>query len=319
MRITTKVGDKGSTRLFGGEEVWKDSPIIEANGTLDELTSFIGEAKHYVDEEMKGILEEIQNDIYKIMGEIGSKGKIEGISEERIAWLLKLILRYMEMVNLKSFVLPGGTLESAKLDVCRTIARRALRKVLTVTREFGIGAEAAAYLLALSDLLFLLARVIEIELGKKLLEAARAGQDDEVRILMANGADVNAHDDQGSTPLHLAAWIGHPEIVEVLLKHGADVNARDTDGWTPLHLAADNGHLEIVEVLLKYGADVNAQDAYGLTPLHLAADRGHLEIVEVLLKHGADVNAQDKFGKTAFDISIDNGNEDLAEILQKLN
>nr|8G3K_A Chain A, Cob_adeno_trans domain-containing protein [Thermoplasma acidophilum] len=166
MRITTKVGDKGSTRLFGGEEVWKDDPIIEANGTLDELTSFIGEAKHYVDEEMKGILEEIQNDIYKIMGEIGSKGKIEGISEERIKWLAGLIERYSEMVNKLSFVLPGGTLESAKLDVCRTIARRAERKVATVLREFGIGTLAAIYLALLSRLLFLLARVIEIEKNK---------------------------------------------------------------------------------------------------------------------------------------------------------
>uniref|UniRef100_UPI004072FD1C Kinesin-like protein KIF18A, DARPin fusion protein n=1 Tax=synthetic construct TaxID=32630 RepID=UPI004072FD1C len=157
------------------------------------------------------------------------------------------------------------------------------------------------------------------DLGKKLLEAARAGQDDEVRILMANGADVNATDASGLTPLHLAATYGHLEIVEVLLKHGADVNAIDIMGSTPLHLAALIGHLEIVEVLLKHGADVNAVDTWGDTPLHLAAIMGHLEIVEVLLKHGADVNAQDKFGKTAFDISIDNGNEDLAEILQKLN
>uniref|UniRef100_UPI00387FB281 Transcription factor ETV6,DARPin n=1 Tax=synthetic construct TaxID=32630 RepID=UPI00387FB281 len=157
------------------------------------------------------------------------------------------------------------------------------------------------------------------DLGKKLLEAARAGQDDEVRILMANGADVNATDNDGYTPLHLAASNGHLEIVEVLLKNGADVNASDLTGITPLHAAAATGHLEIVEVLLKHGADVNAYDNDGHTPLHLAAKYGHLEIVEVLLKHGADVNAQDKFGKTAFDISIDNGNEDLAEILQKLN
>nr|5H76_A Chain A, DARPin,Immunoglobulin G-binding protein A [synthetic construct]5H76_B Chain B, DARPin,Immunoglobulin G-binding protein A [synthetic construct]5H76_C Chain C, DARPin,Immunoglobulin G-binding protein A [synthetic construct] len=153
-----------------------------------------------------------------------------------------------------------------------------------------------------------------MDLGRKLLEAARAGQDDEVRILMANGADVNAADNTGTTPLHLAAYSGHLEIVEVLLKHGADVDASDVFGYTPLHLAAYWGHLEIVEVLLKNGADVNAMDSDGMTPLHLAAKWGYLEIVEVLLKHGA-VNAQDKFGKTAFDISIDNGNEDLAQIL----
>nr|5AQ8_A Chain A, OFF7_DB12V4 [synthetic construct] len=153
------------------------------------------------------------------------------------------------------------------------------------------------------------------DLGRKLLEAARAGQDDEVRILMANGADVNAADNTGTTPLHLAAYSGHLEIVEVLLKHGADVDASDVFGYTPLHLAAYWGHLEIVEVLLKNGADVNAMDSDGMTPLHLAAKWGYLEIVEVLLKHGADVNAQDKFGKTPFDLAIDNGNEDAAGVL----
>lgn len=78
MRVTTKIGDKGTTRLYTGDEVWKDSPIIEANGTLDELTSFLGEARHYVDKEFQQIIDKIQEDLYKIMGEIGSKGKDSG-------------------------------------------------------------------------------------------------------------------------------------------------------------------------------------------------------------------------------------------------
>nr|AUF40282.1 PD-L1-specific ankyrin repeat protein [synthetic construct] len=145
------------------------------------------------------------------------------------------------------------------------------------------------------------------DLGKKLLEAARAGQDDEVRILMANDAF-------GDTALHLAADWGHPEIVKILLlQPGGDV---DANGDTALHLAAKNGHPEIVKILLlQPGGDV---DAHGNTALHLAAVTGHPEIVKILLlQPGGDVDAQDKFGKTAFDISIDNGNEDLAEILQE--
>nr|6FES_A Chain A, D12_BRIC2, a synthetic protein,D12_BRIC2, a synthetic protein [synthetic construct]6FES_B Chain B, D12_BRIC2, a synthetic protein,D12_BRIC2, a synthetic protein [synthetic construct]6FES_C Chain C, D12_BRIC2, a synthetic protein,D12_BRIC2, a synthetic protein [synthetic construct]6FES_D Chain D, D12_BRIC2, a synthetic protein,D12_BRIC2, a synthetic protein [synthetic construct] len=155
------------------------------------------------------------------------------------------------------------------------------------------------------------------DLGKKLLEAARAGQDDEVRILLANGADVNTADETGFTPLHLAAWEGHLGIVEVLLKNGADVNANDERGHTPLHLAAYTGHLEIVEVLLKNGAGVNATDVIGTAPLHLAAMWGHEEIVEVLLKNGADARAQDKFGKTPEDLARDNGYESVARLARK--
>ncbi|CAB50280.1 cob(I)yrinic acid a,c-diamide adenosyltransferase [Pyrococcus abyssi] len=166
MRVTTKVGDKGSTKLFGGDEVWKDSPIIEANGTLDELTSFLGEARHYLNDEMREIIDRIQMDIYKIMGELGSKGDIKGITDEDLKWIEGIIEKYEGEVELRSFVLPGGTIESAKLDVCRTIARRAERRVATIVREYGFARKSLVYLNRLSDLLFLMARKIEIEKGK---------------------------------------------------------------------------------------------------------------------------------------------------------
>ncbi|XP_074249716.1 GA-binding protein subunit beta-1 isoform X5 [Saimiri boliviensis] len=123
-----------------------------------------------------------------------------------------------------------------------------------------------------------------VDLGKKLLEAARAGQDDEVRILMANGAPFTT-DWLGTSPLHLAAQYGHYSTTEVLLRAG-------------------------------HGADVNAKDMLKMTALHWATEHNHQEVVELLIKYGADVHTQSKFCKTAFDISIDNGNEDLAEILQ---
>ncbi|MFA4662296.1 cob(I)yrinic acid a,c-diamide adenosyltransferase [Pyrococcus kukulkanii] len=166
MKVTTKVGDKGTTRLFGGEEVWKDSPITEANGTIDELTSFLGEARHYVDEQIREILDKVQTHLYRIMGELGSKGQFKGVGREEIEWLESLIMDYEERIELRSFVFPGGTLASAKLDVCRTIARRAERRVATVLREYGIGRWALVYLNRLSDLLFLLAREIEMKEGK---------------------------------------------------------------------------------------------------------------------------------------------------------
>ncbi|XP_073474689.1 GA-binding protein subunit beta-1 isoform X3 [Aquarana catesbeiana] len=154
-----------------------------------------------------------------------------------------------------------------------------------------------------------------VDLGKKLLEAARAGQDDEVRILMANGAPFTT-DWLGTSPLHLAAQYGHYSTTEVLLRAGVSRDARTKVDRTPLHMAASEGHANIVEVLIKHGADINAKDMLKMTALHWATEHNHQEVVELLVKYGADVHSQSKFCKTAFDISADNGNEDIAEILQ---
>ncbi|XP_036390629.1 GA-binding protein subunit beta-1-like isoform X1 [Megalops cyprinoides] len=154
-----------------------------------------------------------------------------------------------------------------------------------------------------------------VDMGKKLLEAARSGQDDEVRILMANGAPFTT-DWLGTSPLHLSAQYGHYSTTEVLLRAGVSRDARTKVDRTPLHMAASEGHARIVEVLLKHGADVNAKDMLKMTALHWATEHGHRDVVELLIKYGADVHAQSKFCKNALDIAMDNGNEELAEILQ---
>ena len=166
MSITTKTGDKGMTGLFTGDRVAKYSPIMEANGTIDELDSFIGEAKHYVPEEMANILEKIQVQLYGIMGELASKGKYIKVGEEEVRWMEELIAKYEEEFQMKAFVLPGSTIASAKLDICRTIARRAERKVAKLVLDYGFGKNALIYLNRLSDLLFIMARVIENREGK---------------------------------------------------------------------------------------------------------------------------------------------------------
>ncbi|KAI1904155.1 hypothetical protein AGOR_G00002770 [Albula goreensis] len=154
-----------------------------------------------------------------------------------------------------------------------------------------------------------------VDMGKKLLEAARSGQDDEVRILMANGAPFTT-DWLGTSPLHLSAQFGHYSTTEVLLRAGVSRDARTKVDRTPLHMAAAEGHARIVEVLLKHGADVNAKDMLKMTALHWATEHGHRDVVELLIKYGADVHAQSKFCKNALDIAVDNANEELAEILQ---
>jgi len=166
MPVTTKTGDKGLTGLFTGERVAKSSPLMEANGTIDELDSFLGEAKHYVPGDMVEILERIQVQLYDLMAELASKGEYTKVGDEEIRWLEGLTRKYEEELQLKAFVLPGSTVASAKLDVCRAVARRAERKVAKLVLDYGFGRNALVYLNRLSDLLFVMARVVEKREGK---------------------------------------------------------------------------------------------------------------------------------------------------------
>ncbi|XP_058571806.1 GA-binding protein subunit beta-2 isoform X2 [Neofelis nebulosa] len=155
-----------------------------------------------------------------------------------------------------------------------------------------------------------------VDLGKRLLEAARKGQDDEVRTLMANGAPFTT-DWLGTSPLHLAAQYGHYSTAEVLLRAGVSRDARTKVDRTPLHMAAADGHAHIVELLVRNGADVNAKDMLKMTALHWATEHHHRDVVELLIKYGADVHAFSKFDKSAFDIALEKKNAEILVILQE--
>ncbi|EGV94823.1 GA-binding protein subunit beta-2 [Cricetulus griseus] len=155
-----------------------------------------------------------------------------------------------------------------------------------------------------------------VDLGKRLLEAARKGQDDEVRTLMANGAPFTT-DWLGTSPLHLAAQYGHYSTAEVLLRAGVSRDARTKVDRTPLHMAAADGHAHIVELLVRSGADVNAKDMLKMTALHWATEHHHRDVVELLIKYGADVHAFSKFDKSAFDIALEKNNTEILVILQE--
>ncbi|XP_034016626.1 GA-binding protein subunit beta-2a [Thalassophryne amazonica] len=155
-----------------------------------------------------------------------------------------------------------------------------------------------------------------VDLGKRLLDAARKGHDDEVRNLMANGAPFTT-DWLGTSPLHLAAQHGHYSTADVLLRAGVSRDARTKVDRTPLHMAAAEGHTVIVELLVRSGADINAKDMLKMTALHWAAQHGHHSVAETLIKHGADVHALSKFDKTPFDIAVDIQNTELMLLLQE--
>ena len=130
-------------------------------------------------------------------------------------------------------------------------------------------------------------------------EAAKLGNIEDVKRLLADGANVNAKNDNGSTPLHNAVWIGRKEVAELLIANGADVNAKeDENGISPLHWAVKEGHKEIIELLIDKGADVNAKSVLGRTPLDWCElNRGSndstqvkatiKEIADLCRKHGA--------------------------------
>ena len=147
-------------------------------------------------------------------------------------------------------------------------------------------------------------------------EAAAMGDDELVKRLITEGADVNnVESDEFITPLHRAAQRGFEEIIRLLLAEGADINAIAAGLGTPLDCAVREGHKEIVELLIAQGADVNIQDREGLTPLHIACISGNKDLVALLLTRGADINAADRSGRTPLDLAQQQGHDDIVKLL----
>jgi len=163
--------------------------------------------------------------------------------------------------------------------------------------------------------------------------AADAGNKEVIVLLLSNGANIEAVDDQGRTALYYAS--DSPETIKFLVKHGANINARDKKGRTALHSAAaglgsrgttkwhraavnarDNDgstalqsgarfdRRETVKWLVEHGADINARDNEGCTVLHLVQYNDNWEATKWLVAHGADINARDNEGRTVLHLAV---------------
>lgn len=131
-----------------------------------------------------------------------------------------------------------------------------------------------------------------------------------IDLALSHGNWIEIRDERLNTALHFSASYGRPEATRRLLERGADKNARDYSGRTPLHLASpERGwrsyrhYPETMEVLLNFGAQINAIDSYGETPLHRAVFWEITENIELLVRWGADRSIRNFRGQTAFDLA----------------
>jgi cob(I)alamin adenosyltransferase len=172
--LYTGTGDEGYTSLLGVERVAKHSLRPEAYGTVDEASAFLGLARadKSVSKRTRKLIMEAQRDLWVLMGELASAPGIElpkRIEAERVAWLEKETSRLgEEFPPLNQFVIPGDTEVSARLDVARTIIRRAERHVSRLCHQGDVSnLEIMRYLNRLSSLLFAMSRYEEHRLGKE--------------------------------------------------------------------------------------------------------------------------------------------------------
>ena len=168
MKIYTRKGDTGQTSLIDGDMVNKHNLSVDAYGTIDELNSFLGLLKDYIkDEKINDILNNIQIKLFSI-GSILASGKNQNISEKvkiekkDVVYIELEIDRLNEnLPELKNFIIPGGHKISSYSHVCRSICRRAERKISELNNKSSIDSNILAYINRLSDFFFVLSRFLK--------------------------------------------------------------------------------------------------------------------------------------------------------------
>jgi cob(I)alamin adenosyltransferase len=160
-KIATRTGDDGTTGLGDGSRTGKDSLRIHAMGEVDELNSQLG---LLLCEDMPAAMREellsIQHDLFDLGGELCIPGH-RMVTDAQVARLDKLLEKYnADLPPLKEFILPGGSRAASLAHVCRTVCRRAERSVVVLGKAEAVHADVRQYLNRLSDLMFVLSRVL---------------------------------------------------------------------------------------------------------------------------------------------------------------
>jgi cob(I)alamin adenosyltransferase len=180
-RIYTRTGDQGDTSLASGERVPKDAPRIECYGTVDELNAFAGLAAVTAREaspacpallEIERILVRIQQELFNLGSNLSTlpgsvhprQPRVGGAEVEQLE--AEMDRMNHELAELRSFVLPGGSRLAAELHICRTVCRRAERRLIALSRHGGVDQVNIRYLNRLSDAFFVFSRWANLKLGR---------------------------------------------------------------------------------------------------------------------------------------------------------
>lgn len=165
-RIYTRTGDGGDTGLGDGSRVAKDAPRVEVLGVVDELNCAIGLVLvEPVSAEVRECLTAVQHDLFDLGGELSIPG-YTAVTERHVTRIEEVLDRFNDALEpLKDFILPGGSRAAAACHLARTLARRAERRMVTLGSVEPVSPLAQQYLNRLSDLLFVLCRVVNRDAG----------------------------------------------------------------------------------------------------------------------------------------------------------
>ena len=169
-KVYTRTGDAGQTSLVSGNRVSKDDVRVEAYGTVDELNSNIGVLLHSTkldDQNVITLLRKAQNKLFNIgayLANDAADATLYGLTQEDVDELEQMMdVMSQELPPMRGFILPGGSRLSAQADRCRTVTRRAERRVVTLARSAKVQPLVLEYLNRLSDFFFVFARYNNIQ------------------------------------------------------------------------------------------------------------------------------------------------------------